>query len=311
MLPVAGRPMIERVLAHLGGHGISEVVLSLGYRPDAFLSAYPDGTCAGVGLHYAVEDHPLDTAGGIAFAARDAGITEPFVVVNGDVLTDLDVAALIELHHARGAEATIALTPAADPSAFGVVPTDESDLVTAFIEKPPRGQAPTNLINAGTYVLDPCVLDLIVPDRKTSIEREIFPALVERRSLYAMASDEEWIDAGTPQTYRQANLTWALRCGGGIDPEASLAAGARVDDSVVGAGSVIGGKAVVTGSVLLDGVRVGPGAIVTDAVIGYRGTIGAGATVGAGVILGDDAVIADGTVAAAGQDREGPTQPPR
>lgn len=303
--------MIERVLAHLGAHGISDVVLSLGYRPDAFLSAYPDGTCAGVGLHYAVEDHPLDTAGGIAFAARDAGITEPFVVVNGDVLTDLDVGALIELHHARGAEATIALTPAADPSAFGVVPTDESDLVTAFIEKPPRGQAPTNLINAGTYVLDPSVLDLIVPDRKTSIEREIFPALVERRSLYAMASDEEWIDAGTPQTYRQANLSWAVRCGCGIDPEASLAAGARVDDSVVGAGSFIAGKAVVTGSVLLDGVWVGPGAIVTDAVIGYRGTIGAGATVGAGVVLGDDAVVADGTVVAAGQDREGLTQPPR
>ncbi|MGI8754147.1 MAG: sugar phosphate nucleotidyltransferase [Acidimicrobiales bacterium] len=311
MLPVAGQPMIERVLDHLRAHGISDVVLSLGYRPDAFLSAYPDGTCAGVGLHYAVEDHPLDTAGGIAFAARQAGIDEPFVVVNGDVLTDLDVAALIKLHQARGAEATIALTPVADPSAFGVVPTDDSDRVTAFIEKPPRGEAPTNLINAGTYVLDPSVLDLIEPDRKTSIEREIFPALVERRTLFAMASDVEWIDAGTPETYRQANLSWAVRCGGGIHPNASLAAEAQVDDSVIGAGSVIAGAAVVTGSVLLDGVRIGPGATVTDAVIGYRSTIGAGARVGAGVVLGDDAVIADGTRLAAGQDPGGPIQPPR
>ena len=312
MLPVAGRPMIERVLAHLGANGVSDVVLSLGYRPDAFLSAYPDGTCAGVGLRYAVEDHPLDTAGGIAFAARDAGIDdEPFVVVNGDVLTDLDLPALVKLHHARRAEATIALTPVADPSTFGVVPTDESDRVTAFIEKPPPGEAPTNLINAGTYVLDPCVLDLITPGRKTSIEREIFPALVERGSLYAMASDDEWIDAGTPESYRLANLAWAVRSGGGVHPDATVEDGARVDGSVVGAGSVVAASAVVTGSVLLDRVRVGPGAIVTDAVIGYRGTIGAGASIGPGVILGDDVVIADGTLLAAGQDPGGPTHPPR
>ncbi|MDQ2726536.1 MAG: NDP-sugar synthase, partial [Actinomycetota bacterium] len=300
MLPIAGRPMIERVLAHLEGHGIDDVVLSLGYRPDAFVSAYPEGTCAGVKLHYAVEDHPLDTAGGIAFAARHAGIIEPFVVVNGDVLTELDVGALISLHQARGAEATIALTPVADPSPFGVVPTDESDRVTAFIEKPLPDQAPTNLINAGTYVLQPHVLDLIEPDRKTSIEREVFPALVERGSLYAMASNDAWIDAGTPETYRQANLWWAFRCGGGVHPDATLADGARVDDSVVGARSVIGAGAVVTGSVLLDGVRVGARSTVTDALVGYRGAIGAGATVGARSVLGDDAVVADGAVVAAG-----------
>jgi mannose-1-phosphate guanylyltransferase len=292
MLPIAGRPMIERVLAHLGAHGIGDVVLSLGYRPDAFLSAYPNGTCAGVGLHYAVEGHPLDTAGGIAFAARQAGITEPFVVANGDVLTDLDVAALIDLHRARRAEATIALTPVLDPSAYGVVPTDRTDRVTAFIEKPPPGEAPTNLINAGTYVIDPSVLDLIVPGRRTSIEREVFPALVGRGSLYAMASDAEWVDAGTPETYRQANLSWAARQGGGIHPDAVVADGAWVENSVIGAGSVIAGGAIVTGSVLLDEVTVGAGAAVTDAVIGYRGSIGAGATVGEGVVVGDDAVLA-------------------
>ncbi|MDQ6836788.1 MAG: NDP-sugar synthase, partial [Actinomycetota bacterium] len=311
MLPVAGRPMIERVVAHLGAHGISDVVLSLGYRPDAFLAAYPDGTCAGVGLHYAVEDHPLDTAGAIAFAARHAGIIEPFVVVNGDVVTGLDVAALINLHRTRRAEATIALTPVDDPSAFGVVPTDGSGRVTAFIEKPPRDQAPTNLINAGTYVLEPSVLNLIVPGRPTSIERETFPVLVGRGCLYAMASDAPWIDAGTPEAYRRINLSWAERYGGSVHPEAFVADDACVERSVVGAGSVIAPGAVVTGSVLLDGVRVGPGAIITDAVIGYRGTIGAGAGVGEGSVLGDDAVIDDGVMVAAGEVPGGPTQPPR
>ncbi|MDQ6782802.1 MAG: NDP-sugar synthase, partial [Actinomycetota bacterium] len=313
MLPVGGRPMLERVLAHLDAYGIGDVVLSLGYRPDAFLSAYPGGTCAGVRLHYAVEPEPLDTAGAIAFAARHAEITEAFLVVNGDVLTDLNVAALIKLHRTRGAEATIALTPVDDPSAFGVVSTDGADRVTAFIEKPPPGQAPTNLINAGTYVLEPTVVDLIAPDRRTSIEREIFPALVERGSLYAMASDASWIDAGTSETYRRANLSWARRRGdrGGVHPGASVSDGARIDNSVIGTGSVVTEGATVTASVLLDGVRVGSGATVTDSVIGYRGTIGAGATVGPGVILGDDVVLAEGAVVATAVDPGDPTQPPR
>ena len=175
MLPVGGRPMIERVLGHLARHGIDEVVLSLGYRPDAFLDAYPDGRCAGVELIYAVEATPLDTAGAIRFAARFAGIDETFVVVNGDVLTGARRDGLVAFHRERGAEATMALTPVEDPSAFGVVPTDEEGRVMAFIEKPPPGEAPTNLINAGTYVLEPSVLARIPEGRRVSIERETFP----------------------------------------------------------------------------------------------------------------------------------------
>ena len=166
MLPVGGRPMIERVLGHLAGHGIDEAVLSLGYRPDAFIDAYPDGKCAGVKLIYAVEESPLDTAGAIRYAASQAGTAETFVVVNGDVLTGLDVAGLVRFHHEHPAEATIALTPVPNPSAFGVVPTDDDGRVLAFIEKPAPGQAPTNLINAGTYVLEPSVLDRIRRDRR-------------------------------------------------------------------------------------------------------------------------------------------------
>lgn len=308
MLPVAGRPMIERVLAHLAVHGITDVVLSLGYQPQGFISAYPDGTCAGVGLHYAVEDHPLDTAGAIAFAAWDAGIAETFIVVNGDVLTDLDIGELVDLHRARRAAATIALTPVEDPSAFGVVPTDAAGRVTAFIEKPPRGEAPTNFINAGTYVLEPEVLGLIATDRKVSIEREIFPALVERRSLYAMASEVPWIDAGTPATYRRINLVLADREGGGVDPAADVASGALVTNSVLGAGCVVASGATINGSVLLDGVTVGHDATVTDAVIGYRCRIGAGAVLEAGLVLGDDSSIGDGTRVVAGPYPGGASQ---
>ncbi len=184
MLPIVEQPMIERVLGQLARHGIDEAVLSLGYKPDAFIDAYPEGSVSGVRMTYAVEHDPLDTAGAIRFAADHAGIDETFVAVNGDVLTDIDIGALVDLHRRHGATGTIALTPVEDPSAFGVVPTDEEGRVTAFIEKPPRDEAPTNLINAGIYVLEPSVLASIAPDVRVSIERETFPALVEKGSLY-------------------------------------------------------------------------------------------------------------------------------
>ncbi len=181
MLPIVGVPMIERVLGHLALHGVDEAVLSLGYLPDAFMEAYPDGRAAGIRLIYAVEPEPLDTAGAVRFAATFAGIAETFVVVNGDVLTDLDLTSLVAFHRERRAEGTIALHPVADPSAFGVVPTDEEGRVTAFVEKPPRDEAPTNEINAGTYVLEASVLARIPEGGRVSIERETFPAMVRDR----------------------------------------------------------------------------------------------------------------------------------
>src|SRR5262249_36784818 len=160
---------------------VDQAILSLGYRPDGFAHAYPDNRCAGVALHYAVEPEPLDTAGAVRFAALDAGVAERFIVVNGDVLTDLDVSALVALHDKVGAEATISLTPVDDPSRYGVVPIDAEGRVEAFIEKPPRDEAPSNWINAGTYVFEPSVIDRIPEGRKVSIERETFPGLVVDR----------------------------------------------------------------------------------------------------------------------------------
>jgi mannose-1-phosphate guanylyltransferase len=281
MLPVGGRPMIERVVEWLAGHGVDEAVLSLGYRPDAFLSAYPDGRCAGVRLVYAVEESPLDTAGAVRFAASSAGLDSTFLVVNGDVLTGLDVSALIDFHRERGAEATIALTPVDDPSRFGVVPTDDRGRVVAFIEKPPLAEAPTNLINAGTYVLEASVLERIPGGRRVSIERETFPELVAEGRLFAMASDSIWLDAGTPATYLAANLA----CAAGTE-------------AVIGRGVSLGSGAVVAGSVVMDGAVVEDGAVVRDSIVGCDAKVGAGAQLTSLCVIGDGYSVDAGAVLA-------------
>ena len=290
MLPVGGRPMIERVLERLAAHGIDEAVLSLGYKPDAFIDAYPDGRCAGVALRYAVEDEPLDTAGAIRFAALESGLAETFVVVNGDVITDLDVTGLVRFHRQCRAEATIALTPVEDPSRFGVVPTDKSGRVVAFIEKPTPGEAPTNLINAGTYILEPSVIDRVPGGRRVSIERETFPSLVAQGRLYALASGAAWLDAGTPATYLEANLAYAED----PDPSCRKADGAVVKDSVIGSGVVFGPGSVVESSVLMDGVVVGEGSEVRGSIVGRGATIGAGSTVESLSVIGAGFEVAAG-----------------
>ncbi|MCU1378040.1 MAG: Mannose-phosphate guanylyltransferase [Acidimicrobiales bacterium] len=294
MLPVAGRPMIEDVLGHLRHHGVDEVVLSLGYRPDAFLDAYPDATSAGVRLIYAVEPEPLDTAGAIAFAAREAGIDERFLVVNGDVLTDLDISALVAFHDAAGAEGTIALTRVEDPSHFGVVPTEADGRVIAFVEKPPRDEAPTDLINAGYYVLEPSVLDRIPAGRKVNIERETFPAMVADGRLFARPDAAYWLDVGTPERLLQASLDLltGVRSGGPdgdvlLMGDASIDEGARVARSVLGDGCRVGPGAVVEDAVLLPGVVVEKDATVRRSVVGTDAVVSAGSTVTDLSVLGD------------------------
>jgi len=298
MLPILHRPMIEHVLEHLASHGIDEAVLSMGYRPDAFVDAYPDHMCAGVRVHYAIEPEPLDTAGAIRFAARHAGIAEQFLVVNGDVLTDLDLGALRTFHAERGGEGTVALHQVDDPSAFGVVPTDAKGRVTEFVEKPPRDEAPTDLINAGTYVLEATVLDRIAEGRKVSIEREVFPAMVDDGALFAMAGDTYWIDTGTPPKYLQAQMDLLRGLRGepadGIHPSAVIAVDARVARAVIGQGAVVETGAMVRESVVMAGARVSAGAVVERAIVGRRAVVGAGARVDDVAVLGDDAAVGPG-----------------
>jgi mannose-1-phosphate guanylyltransferase len=326
MLPIVGVPMIERVLTHLAAHGIDEAILSLGYLPDAFKEAYPDGHAAGIRLTYAVEPEPLDTAGAVRFAAAFGVVDDTFVVVNGDVLTDLDLASLIEFHRQTGAEGTIALHPVADPSAFGVVPTDAEGRVTAFVEKPPRDEAPTNEINAGTYVLEASVLSRISSTGRVSIERETFPAMVRSGVLFARADDGYWLDTGTPTAFLQANrdlisgertapLGSGLRDRGDrvflggtstivgsvsgpsvIFDGCEIAEGARVERSILGAGSVVEAGATVLDSVLMEGSHVAADATVAGSILGPHATVGQRADVRPTSVLGTRAVVASGTV---------------
>jgi mannose-1-phosphate guanylyltransferase len=288
--------MIEWVLGHLAEHGVDEAILSLGYKPDAFIEAFPNDLCGGVRVRYAVEAEPLDTAGAIRFAALEGGIDDTFIVVNGDVLTDLDVGALVRFHRNRGAEATIHLTPVDDPSVFGVVPTDDDGRVIAFIEKPPRDEAPTNRINAGTYVFEPSVLDRIPGDRRVSIEREVFPAMASEGRLYAMSTDDYWLDTGTPQQYLRANLDLlgVRACEvEGISADAVIDRTAAVSRSLVGPGCTIAANAQVHDSVLMQQVDVGAGAVIEQSVLGRGARVGAGAAV-LNAVVGDGYEIEPG-----------------
>lgn len=298
MLPVVGLPMIERVVAKLAEHGVSDAILSLGYRPDRFLEAYPDDICAGVHLHYAVESEPLDTAGAVRFAAAEGGVDSTFLVVNGDVLTDLDVGELWKFHQESGAEGTLALTPVEDPSRYGVVPIDDSGRVQAFIEKPPADEAPSNWINAGSYVLEPSVLDRIPAGRKVSIERETFPAMVADGSLYGLHSDAYWVDAGTPATYLEVQLDLIDGRRGyveqAISDSAVVAETASITHSVIMPGARVEAGAEVRDSVVLPGAVIGERAMVIQSVVGPGAIVGERARLDDLSVLGTDAVVAAG-----------------
>jgi len=275
-------------------------------------------------LTYAVESEPLDTAGAIRFAARYGEVDSTFVAVNGDVLTDVDTVALLSYHRHHDAVATLHLTAVDDPSRFGVVSTDTDGRVLSFVEKPPPGLAPSNLINAGTYILEPDVLDRIPDDRPVSIERETFPDLAADGRVYGVASEAYWLDAGTPSAYLQAHAdlldgtrggipspgacsrasgVWTLgrpTVDGDVRPfsligdGAVIAAGAVVESSVVGARSVIEKGAVVEGSVLLPGVHVDGGASIVGSIVGRNAVVGEGCELTALTVVGDGEVLGRG-----------------
>jgi mannose-1-phosphate guanylyltransferase len=326
LLPVVGVAMLERVVEQLARAGVDEVVLSLGYRPEAFLAHYGSGRCGVLPARCVVEAEPLDTAGAIAFAAREAGIEEAFVAVNGDVLADVDLAGLLALHRRLGAAASIATVGVEDPSRFGVVVSDEAGWVRSFVEKPPAGTAPSNQINAGCYLLEPEALAKVEPGQRVSIEREVFPALAAEGRLGALAVEGYWLDTGTPRAYLQAHADYLagrrgwppspgareLRPGVWVSGEATLAgrieatswlgpgavvaAGARVRGSALGAGAQVGEGAEVVDAVLLPGARVGAGAQVRDSVVGEGAEVGAGASLRAETVVGDGAEVPEGAV---------------
>jgi len=324
VLPIVEVPMIERVLAYLEHHGVDEAVLSLGYLHGAFQALFPEHRSGNVRLTYAVEPVPLDTAGAVGFAARHAGIADRFLVVNGDILTDLDVTAMMAFHEARGAEATISLTKVADPSAFGLVPIDGQGKVVAFVEKPAPGTVGPSFINAGTYVLEPSVLDHIPDGQRISIERQVFPLLAAAGTLYGYASEGYWTDTGTPLQYLQAQLdlidggrpgvpapgarrdergVWSIGdadFGAAVEAPALVGTGAwisadaSVANSVIGAGCRVEAGARVLDSVLMPEVELGKGAVVNRSILGRAAGVGEAARVTGLSVIGDGYMVEPG-----------------
>jgi mannose-1-phosphate guanylyltransferase len=319
MVPVMNVPFLERTLRRLQEAGIEDVILPAGYLPDAITSYFGDGSRLGLRLRYVIEETPLGTAGALKNVERF--IDGPFFVLNGDVLTSLDLRAMLDYHRRKGGIGTIHLVPVEDPSRFGCVVHDATGRVERFVEKPPAGEEPTNEINAGTYLLERDVLDRIPAGRPVSIERETFPQLIAvgDRPLYAYTTTDYWIDLGKPEAYLDAHrhifdgimplgLTPEVDGPGretipasAVRPPIFVGAGCRVaPDAVVGPYAVLGDGctvepgAVVADSLLWDGVTVERDARIGWAIVASRARIGAGAHVGRGAVIGHDAQIAPG-----------------
>jgi mannose-1-phosphate guanylyltransferase len=304
MLPLVDRPLLAFTFEHLRRHGVCRGVISCGYLPtqikEHFGSSYGD-----LELTYRVEDEPLGTAGGIAFAASD--IDETFFALNGDSLREADLGEIVSFHRETGAKATILLTPVADPSRYGLVRVAPDGRVSTFLEKPRPEEIDTNLINAGLYVLEPEVLRLVPPGRALSIERDVFPRLADEGSVYGIALEGYWLDVGTPESYLQAHRdvlerSFSTEIGDAlgadftlVDPSATVHPGARLVPPVyVGPGAVIedgarAGSLAVVGA----GSKLARGALVENAVVGARAEIGA-ASVVVGSVVGDDAAVGPG-----------------
>jgi len=289
-LRLVDRPFLAYMIEWLAGHGVSEVVLACGFLPAVLREALAgEEERTGARIRYVTEPEPLGTAGAIRFAADQLGeeLDERFLALNGDVLTDLDLGALLRAHEGTGAAATIGLHPVDDAAAFGLVRSDERGEVLEFLEK--TGEPAPGEVNAGMYVLERRVLDLIEPGRNVSIEREVFPRLVGE-GLHSYRLDGYWVDIGTPERYLQAS--WDIlegRVETRVEPTAPgvlVAADAEVDAEatigprvVVGPGCRIGPEAELRASVVLDGCTVGAGARVSGSILSPGVVVAPGAAV--------------------------------
>ena len=307
VMPLAGRPFLSYMLDWLEGHGVDDVILSCGFLSDGVRDVLGD-VYDGMRLRYVTEEEPLDTAGPVRLAASLGLLEDRLLVLNGDVLTDLDLTAQVAWHEDRGGNATLSLIAVDDTSSYGVVPTRDDGRVEAFLEKS-SSPAPTNRINAGVYVLERDAIERIPAGRPVSFEREVFPALAGN-GLYGYPAAGYWMDIGTPERYLEAThdlLTGrvASRLPGGngaslIDPTASVD-GARISSgSVVGPECLIERGSRVERSVLHREVRVGQRCVLRHSVLADGVVVGDGAEVGYGTLVGEGATIAAGARVPAG-----------
>jgi mannose-1-phosphate guanylyltransferase len=300
-LTLVDRPFLAYMIEWLAGHGVTEVVLACGFLPDVLQEALAgEEERAGVTIRFVTEPQPLGTAGAIRFAADALGddLDDRFLALNGDVLTDLDLGALLRSHRESGAKATIGLHPVEDASAFGLVRSGAGGEVLEFLEK--TGERRPGEVNAGMYVLERSLLDPIPAGEKVSIERDVFPRLAGE-GLYCVLLDGYWVDIGTPQRYLQASwdilegrvATRVEPTGHGVlvDPTAEVAAGARIGPrAVIGPGCSVGEGAELRDSVLLDACTIGENARVFDSILASGTTIAAGAVV-AGTVAAEGEIV--------------------
>jgi mannose-1-phosphate guanylyltransferase len=304
LVPVLNRPVMEHMLAYLRQFGIEDVILTLNYLPDAIRSHFGEGRDFGVKLTYCMEKEPLGTAGAVKNAA--AYLDGTFIVLNGDIFTEMDLADMFSFHTRNKAKATISLTWVDNPSAFGVVETDKNYQVKRFIEKPPPGTATTNWINAGTYILEPEVLDHIPADKHYMFERGLFPGLLEAgKPVFGYPYRGYWLDMGTLAQYFSLNMDFLMakvsdpladnsrqdgvRCGRNvtIHPSATITAPAVIDGDcrigsnvqlkgpvTMGRECLIGNGTSLENAVLWDKVRIGANCRLDNCIVSSHTVVG-------------------------------------
>ncbi|MGE3962107.1 MAG: sugar phosphate nucleotidyltransferase [Dehalococcoidia bacterium] len=307
LVPVLGRPLLEHLLLNLKRHGVTSVTLAMTARNEAIRSAFGDGAPLGIQLDYAYEDTPLGSGGAIGaiastWRADDGGPwSEPFLVVNGDVITDLDVSAMIARHRAKGAVLSLSLHEVEDPSPFGVVDIDGDGRIHRFVEKPKIEDAPSRLINAGTWIFDARLIAMLDPTTFNRVEDGLFPRLcAEGEPVFGFHQSAYWADVGNPDALLRVNLDMARGAvtspavrpgapgyGHGIyvDETSTVEDGVTLEaPAVIGAGSVLRAGCTVSGSLLWDGVTVDAGAEVRETILATGVTVGAHARVSHSVV---------------------------
>ena len=320
IVPLMNRAFLIYQIEILRRAGITDITLSLSYQPDKIELLLGDGSDFGVNLRFISEPSPLGTGGAYRFAAND--IRETTVVLNGDILTDIDLSDVLQFHRANGSEATLALTPVENPSAYGLVESDSESKILRFLEKPkPEDLADitTNTINAGIYILEPAILDLITLGQNSSFEYDVFPEILRQNKpffAYAM-NGQYWRDIGNPASYLAAHhdflngsiRSFELSTAKGLDIATSavvdsksllgegcvIKPNARIANSVIGAGVQIEEKAVIENSVIWSHTRVASSAVINEAVIGRSCHIGRNSVVSSGCVLGDKTTLTDYT----------------
>jgi mannose-1-phosphate guanylyltransferase len=324
LIPMMNLPFLSFQIELCKRFGIMDIILSTNYLSSVFEEVFGDGSEWGVKLTFVTEKEPLDTCGAVKNVERY--IHGPFLVFNGDVLTDLDLSRLIEYHQEKRAIATLTLVRVEDPSAYGLVPLDSEGRIREFLEKPGPDQLVTNLINAGTYVLEPEVLDRVPPGQRYSFERQLFPSLLqEGEAMFGYPSEGYWIDIGTPRKYLAAHrdiLEGKLDFqfpGREIKPSVWVGEGTVIEEgarvygpsligrnchirgqaviyshSVLGDDCCVGRGATIERAVLLQGVHVGEDSVISESVLGRYVRLGKRVHVEGESVLGEGVKVGDG-----------------